>query len=229
MLFSIRRDVFKIHLLEISACKLENAVQVAFTRIDPSFPKSYSIPPLVFISDCLFSLLFIYAILSSFGGMTIVPMAGLPIKGLLIAPEGSHAYCIIKDVLSPDLIYKAIGTRNFSVCTRYLGPIPFLVIFDKDVPDNAITTLHDPDFGRSVIGNVLIFGKDDDGSFKSLSDFELTALRNNTAMLSKGKITYFGINNVTRSPGSLAAKLEDPVSLPPDQKEAISLMKDFKD
>lgn len=158
-----------------------------------------------------------------------VGMAGLPVKGLLIAPEGKYSYCVIKDNLSPDLFFKAIGTRNFGICTRYLGPIPFLVVFDKDAPDESITPLHDPDFNRSVIGNVLIFGKDESGSFRSLTDFELAALRNNTVILSKNGITYFGINNVTRKPGPIDVGLDNSDPDVPEQNEEISLMMDHDD
>ncbi len=158
-----------------------------------------------------------------------VPMAGLPIKGLLIAPEGKYSYCIIKDSLSPDLIYKAIGTRNFGCCTRYLGPIPFLVIFDKDAPEESITPIHGPDMERSVIGNVLIFGKDDeDDSFRSLTDFEITTLRNNTVFLHKRGISYFGVNNMTREPTPLNIDCVASDDTPKEMQE-ISLMKDSED
>ena len=158
-----------------------------------------------------------------------IGMAGLPVVGLLIAPEGDCAYCVIKDRLSPDLFYKAIGTNNFGVCTRYLGPMPFLVVFDKEAPDEALTPLHDPEFNRSVIGNVLIFGKGDDGSFRSLTDFELTALRNNTVLLSKRGITYFGINNVTRSPGKLNVSIDNSSDRAPEPNGVVSLMTDQTD
>lgn len=132
-----------------------------------------------------------------------IPMAGKPIKGLLIAPETSRAYCVFKDTLSPDLIYVALGTKDFGYCTRYLGPIPFLIIFCEDVDDDAITTIHGPNSERVIIGSSMIFGKDEDGSFRSLTDFELSALRNNTSMLSKRNITYFGVNGVTKEPRPL--------------------------
>ena len=132
-----------------------------------------------------------------------VPMAGKPIKGLLIAPERSRAYCVFKDVLSPDLIYKALGTKDFGYCTRYLGPIPLLIVFCCDVDRDAITTIHGPDRERVIIGSSMIFGKDEDGSFRSLTDFELTALRNNTSILSKRNITYFGVNGMTKDPRPL--------------------------
>lgn len=137
------------------------------------------------------------------GGTMIIPMAGMPIKGLLIAPEGKYAYCIVKDSLSPDLIYKTIGTRNFGVCTKYLGPTPLLVIFDQDATPESITPLHGPNKERSVIGNVLIFGKDNEGSFRSLNDFELSLIRSHTVLLSKRGMTYFGINDITDEPQPL--------------------------
>lgn len=153
-----------------------------------------------------------------------IPMAGKPIVGLLIAPEGSKAYCVFKDTLSPDLIYNALGTRDFSYCVRYLGPIPFLIVYCCDAPRDAITTIHGPNRERVIIGNSMIFGRDEDGSFRSLTEFELNALRSNTSMLSKRNITYFGVNGMTKDPRPLEFGPSESDNDVLSQNEAISLM-----
>lgn len=158
--------------------------------------------------------------------MMNIPMAGQQIKGLLIAPETSRAYCLFKDTLSPDLIYRALGTKNFTYCTRYLGPIPFIIVCCVDVDEDAITTVHGPDRERVIIGSCMIFGQDEDGSFRSLSDFEIVSLRNNTTIWSKKNITYFGVNGMTKEPRPLELDVVNINGSVSSKDEVISLMND---
>jgi hypothetical protein len=129
-----------------------------------------------------------------------VPLAGSKARGLLIAPDCSDRFGEIDETLSPDRLYDLLGTVDIGVCTRYIGPVPLLIMFDRGNTEDSTPTVHGPDGEVSIRGNVLVFGRDPEGSFKSLSDFEVGLLKSHTDLVRCDGKTYFALSDVTKNP-----------------------------
>lgn len=122
-----------------------------------------------------------------------MPRAGEVLDAYVISTERAGR---VEVPLTPQGIADCIGSRAFTVLSRFLYTIPLYVVIRDKVPEDAPPSMISA--GKMVYGPVVIFGRDD--SFRSLTEFECRALGYNTTLEKYQGQCILLLSNVTENP-----------------------------